>query len=127
MIAPSYQRAQLWAPARSRLHTILLAAVIGATAFAAIASTRVIHEPSTSDRVELTQIVMTKAIYEGLPAWRAAHPRIACPRRLGAIMHSPLDAWGHAYEYTCAPGGFVMRSAGADGRFHTDDDIRVHS
>lgn len=123
MIAPTYQRAQLWEPARSRLRTTLLAALIGAAAFAALASTRVIHEPS--NRIELTRLSMVKAIYESLPAWRAAHPGIACPRRLGAIMQSPLDAWGHAYEYACAPGGFAMRSAGADGRFHTDDDIRV--
>ena len=48
------------------------------------------------------------------------------------IGNSPLrqdwkkDAWNREYEFTITENGkrFLIRSAGSDGKFHTDDDIK---
>jgi hypothetical protein len=47
-----------------------------------------------------------------------------CPARLGDVMAVPLDGWGHAFAYSCAP--FTIHSAGEDGVFGTADDLRSH-
>lgn len=47
------------------------------------------------------------------------------------IMFNPLsftaedsaDGWGQTMEYTTEAGGFIIRSAGADGEFRTPDDM----
>ena len=36
-----------------------------------------------------------------------------------------LDAWNRTIEYTPSDSGFALRSAGADGRWHSSDDIVV--
>jgi hypothetical protein len=43
------------------------------------------------------------------------------PRYLARIIR--VDPWHQPYEYEGARNGFVLRSAGADGKSHTDDDI----
>lgn len=35
------------------------------------------------------------------------------------------DYWGHAYRYAATGSGFTLRSAGADGKFDTGDDVVV--
>lgn len=36
-----------------------------------------------------------------------------------------VDAWDHPFQIECAPDGPIVTSAGPDGSFGTDDDIRV--
>jgi hypothetical protein len=46
---------------------------------------------------------------------------------LGLPSSALLDPWGHAYEYHLQhePPGFDVVSAGADGSFGTDDDVKL--
>src|SRR5712692_5496617 len=43
------------------------------------------------------------------------------PRYLARVIR--VDPWHQPYEYEGARNGFTLRSAGADGKSHTDDDI----
>ena len=112
MIAPTYQRAQLWQPARSRLHTTLLAAAIGAACFVAL----VLPWRGPDHRP-------TRAAITGQRMVQALARARGCPARLGDVMAVPLDGWGHAFTYRCAGRHLAIGSAGEDGVFATADDL----
>jgi general secretion pathway protein G len=47
------------------------------------------------------------------------------------LSKPPVDKWGHEYRYACPgnddPTSFDLDSAGPDGAFDTDDDIRKNT
>ncbi|HTR54138.1 MAG TPA: hypothetical protein VMJ10_25775 [Kofleriaceae bacterium] len=65
-----------------------------------------------------------------VPAWFDSHPGSSCSDAVAAfVSDGRRDAWGHPYRFRCArrttgAGERVLvRSAGPDGTFDTDDDI----
>lgn len=70
---------------------------------------------------------------EAYPAWAREHRGRECPntidernKYIGAS--DSLDPWGHPIKLLCGPtmppgrSGFMLMSAGADGKFGTDND-----
>ena len=89
--------------------------------------------PRSHSRTERARLQVHDYAFEAYPSWRAAHPGRACPRslrELDAYMggHAP-DPWGSPLEFRCGrmlprgASGLWVRSAGADRRFGTDDDL----
>ena len=73
---------------------------------------------------------MKKYVYEAYPSWRAQHPERVCPERLEELneyMNNKdiIDPWGVPYLAACSvTGHLLVWSAGEDGRFRTEDDVR---
>jgi hypothetical protein len=84
----------------------------------------------TTSKQELSCRQIDWLAQDAFPRWHATHD--GCPHSLddlvgGAPVH---DLWGHPYYWSCGPQvvprrgpGIWIRSAGADGRFGTDDDV----
>jgi len=65
-----------------------------------------------------------------VPAWFESHPGASCSDAVAALAgDGRRDGWGHPYQFRCerrehGDGQRVLiRSAGLDGAFDTDDDI----
>jgi len=84
------------------------------------------YEPSRTDG---TATVVRVFAYEAFPQWAATNHVDACPASLAVLepyaARDAIDAWGEPLELRCGEGyrGAYVRSAGADGRFDTADDI----
>jgi hypothetical protein len=84
---------------------------------------------------DFTNIMLKEYVEEAYPLWRRKHPE-QCPDSLADLNEytnrgrtkagSPdtNDIWGHPMWMTCASGRIVVRSAGQDGVFATDDDLQ---
>jgi hypothetical protein len=87
---------------------------------------------------EATQMQAREYALSALPIWRRSHPGSPCPEHLGQLneytnrktnrktkdgVPDATDAWGQPFYLVCTPETTEVRSAGADGTFHTADDI----
>lgn len=82
--------------------------------------------PSTA----ITSEIVKRYAFEAFPLWAMEHQNRACPDSLDELSpfiprSHTLDDWGTPLELRCGNGyrGAYVRSAGADGRFGTADDI----
>jgi len=100
-------------------------------ALSVLASGRFTSRPDA--RAGRARLQLQKYAFEAYPSWRASHHGRMCPRSLRELApytstHGP-DPWGSPLEFRCGPmlphgaTGLWLRSAGADRRFGTDDDL----
>jgi hypothetical protein len=73
--------------------------------------------------------------FDAFPLWSFAHPGLPCPASLAELDHyidrtDTLDPWGRHYLMQCGPdvpdgarGVLVVRSAGPDRTWQSQDDI----
>jgi hypothetical protein len=84
------------------------------------------YEPTPED---VTAAIVRRFAYEAFPQWAATNHVDACPASLAVLepylARDAVDAWDMPLELRCGAGyrGAYVRSAGADGRFDTADDI----
>ena len=79
---------------------------------------------------DITAALVKRYAFEAFPQWAMDHQNRACPDAIDELSpfipraHA-LDDWGNPLELRCGNGyrGAYVRSAGADGRFETLDDI----
>jgi hypothetical protein len=79
---------------------------------------------------DITTELVKRYAFEAFPLWAMEHQNRACPDAIEELspfiprVHA-LDDWGNPLELRCGNGyrGAYVRSAGADGRFETSDDI----
>jgi hypothetical protein len=103
--------------------------ITGAVAFgAALVAPRF---ESGESKQHVAAITVRKYAYEAYPIWATAHPDRACPDRLADLDDymggaDGIDPWGGRYQFACGPSvrGLWVRSAGEDGMYNTDDDVR---
>jgi len=107
-----------------KLSGVAIAALLVGTALLVRRGVR--REPE--DPVRAAERQMQAFGFEGYPRYMAQHRR--CPIRLADVASllggaSTTDPWGTAYQFRCGGHtlGFPMRSAGADRRFDTEDDL----
>jgi hypothetical protein len=90
--------------------------------------------PPPADR---TKLFLRQLAFEAFPAWQASQGDTSCPtihelvRWTSASGGEVRDAWDQPIEIRCGeplPGsvhGLLLRSAGPDGEFGTDDDVTL--
>lgn len=68
----------------------------------------------------------------GVRTWQATNRSSRCPTLVELVAEQILDPdtpdvdpWGRPYRFACEGNGVYVRSAGADGRSGTPDDITV--
>jgi hypothetical protein len=92
-------------------------------------------QPRKLDPAELAKHEVEQYAYEAYPQWAVANPSKACPASIAELNEftarkDDLDPWGHPYKLMCGPTlppaakGVAIASAGPDGQFDTDDDVR---
>jgi hypothetical protein len=86
------------------------------------------------ERIEGTGTKLERYAREAYPAWAREHRGMECPDTVDELNRyigagDSLDLWGHPIKLLCGPtmppglGGFMLVSAGKDGKFDTDDDL----
>jgi hypothetical protein len=107
--------------------TVVRVALLGSL-FAPAVYAMTEDEPRPS--ADITTEIVRRYAFEAFPLWAMDHQNRACPDSLAELSpfisrtHA-LDDWGNPLELRCGNGyrGAYIRSAGADGRFETADDI----
>jgi hypothetical protein len=82
-----------------------------------------------ASNLAIARATIRRYAYHGFPSWAAAHPDLACPGHLSQLdvyvgESGAEDPWGADYRYGCVGAGMWVSSAGPDGEFDTDDDLR---
>jgi len=87
-------------------------------------------EARQRDAVRASGVWVDLIAFRIVPAWLTAHPGASCEQAVAELASdSRRDGWGRPFQLRCERrehgGGdsLLVRSAGADGRFGTDDDI----
>jgi hypothetical protein len=123
-----------WMSTKRRLRG--LGVLLGATLVVGV----VVHTTKAS-RVQYSKPRVAEATvkhyaFDAFPQWATAHPTRECPASLVELNDymtnkDILDPWGKRYHYACgklavppSAHGIWVVSAGADGVFGTDDDLR---
>ncbi len=80
-------------------------------------------------KVELEGVALRHLALEAYPMWAAKHPSEACPSSIEDLKEYVErdvvnDAWGVPRKWACGDTGFVVQSAGPDGKMDTADDIK---
>jgi hypothetical protein len=87
------------------------------------------RHPSEPDLADVTKSIVRRFAYEAFPQWAATNHADACPASLAMLepylARDAVDAWDVPLELRCGSSyrGAYVRSAGADRRFDTADDI----
>ena len=108
--------------------------LFGALAFAAVGYGIRHHRGAVEARqpeaVRASGVWVDLLAFRIVPAWFVAHPGGSCQEAVAALAsENRRDGWGRPYRLTCegrehGHGQRVLvRSAGPDGSFGTDDDI----
>ena len=122
----------------SRRHCIApFAQISGVIAWAVLAvwGARVIVHRTVctfgESKVDIANMTIVELAREAYPAWLSDHPGLHCPPRLVELARyidrtEIKDPWGNDYVLTRPPGlgPIIVSSAGEDGRFGTQDDLR---
>ena len=111
-----------------------VAALVSFLMVGAVVAPRVMKCYGESKR-DVARATVRKYAFEAYPSWLAAHPDRECPDALAELneyMHNrdTRDVWGNDYVMLCGrrgspvrARGFVVLSAGEDGRLGTADDV----
>ena len=93
----------------------------------------------SKSKTDVVHAVVKDLAFDAYAAWAVQHPDRDCPSSLDeltrysnhASARDSRDAWGRRFHYACGERtvpstahGIWVVSAGEDGRFGTDDDIR---
>ncbi len=103
----------------------LVPGTVGALAMLAMVSRpRVLVCPRWTDE-DVAKVTAMKYALEAYPEWAAAHPG-RCPslRDLRPWMERDVDPWSNPFRLECHGDAMVAISAGPDGVFGNDDDVR---
>ncbi|MGK0359013.1 MAG: hypothetical protein ACI9U2_001309 [Bradymonadia bacterium] len=134
-MSPLIEKSQVHWEVDMKVMDFVLTFAMGAIAVPVVAS---LAKVSPSGRVEATETQLVE-IGEALERYGALRGRYP-PETVGLVAlrrpnpQSPLvaktttfnDAWGRAVLYELdGRGGYVLSSAGGDGRFGTQDDLRA--
>lgn len=80
-------------------------------------------------KVDVARATVKMYAFEAYPSWREVHGQV-CPVELVELndfMHTKdliRDPWGGCYQMRCGESRIAVRSAGEDGAYGTDDDVR---
>jgi hypothetical protein len=114
-----------------------LGVLLGATVVVgAVVGIKAASVPIGYSKPQVARATVIKYAEDAYPQWRREHPQRQCPASLVELndyMNNKdiLDPWGQRYHYACgkravpaSAHGIWVVSAGADGVFGTDDDLR---
>lgn len=82
-------------------------------------------------KAEIARMTVHVLAHEAFPAWRAGGRGPLCPPSIDSLIpytdrHDLRDPYGVDYVLLCDPqsGGYLVLSAGDDGKWGTPDDVR---
>jgi hypothetical protein len=123
-------RRELLPPRPSLVHRIAVGCIVGAVPLALLWG---LAQPGYSCRggskVDVAKVTVKMYAFEAYPQWREANPDRACPSSLLELRPwmtttDVRDPWGGGYVMRCETPTFGVFSAGEDGIYGTEDDIK---
>jgi hypothetical protein len=126
-------RSAAWRAQRAAQRGVtLLEIAMAATALTAIAGVAVAFSVPRAETQRMDSAVRAAAdIRDAAEEWRRGHPD-GCPT-LSVLLHDrelsrdaiTEDPWGTRFRLRCNESAISVSSAGKDGRFGTEDDVKV--